>query len=131
MSYGRWPDYATWADEVEAAWTPTIDELRSARIAAEIEHVGGGCVCLRVPLSEDGTRYVRFGTDDDPIEPLWIDERGPLGWLSGCGYIADDDGVNLAWCEIEPAAVGVDFLAAVRAALLDVMARPESEYQPA
>lgn len=135
----RHASYAAFSDAVDAAWEPTRAALAAAGIATSIEHIGGGCVVLQVPLSEDGTRWAWIGTDDDPDEPLWIDDRGPLRWLSGCAYVSASGDYAFAGLDDPHGAAGVgsidiggrDVVDAIRELLRTLMSIPASAYQAA
>lgn len=121
-----------YADTVDA-WVPIIQACTAVGIHADVAELGGGCICLHVPLSEDHTRWVWLGTDSDGSEPLWIGPDGPQMVLGGCAYRSvdgDEDSSRQAQLKnadtdpADPAAVVATILNMVRAA----MALPDEEY---
>ena len=108
-----------------------------ATLTADIEWVGGGLEVLRVPLSEDGSRYAWFGcgpNEDDALHwPFWNDPEphdiGP-GWvLLAYGYWAPHaDGERMVSPEAHVAEIGDSIVDAFRQVLRDILAVPLDNY---
>lgn len=73
-----------------ASFGPLLAAFAGLGIPAVVEAVGGGDNCLHIPVSEDGSKFVWLGCDDDGAEPLWVDSGFQPFW-SGCVYLDQDD----------------------------------------
>lgn len=111
-------------------WAELIAALERIGVRSRFVWLGGGCVCLELPLSEDGTRWVWLGSDEDGYDPMNV--IGPLGaYMGGCAYWQPDEDpwqLPLTDLVIDPA--DPDGAArAVRGLLTETMTTPFEEYE--